>query len=458
MNNKELYRIWAPSEADKWTRFAKPAMFVHTNSFAFLNKIEAANIPPNITQLNNKETAFIVDLPAETSVVIGLGLAKNDFRLVPLYNGIHETKIGALDPVINNQPIVDALISGADVLKNLRISTDAPPVFLLDSRRDLEITSSDNLYDNRWSIDFEDMPAASYMKSAGINRVVIWGKKDVKEDLVPIINSYQDVGIEILTFIDGKMIESEKELQASLSHKKTQLSQSFASDETSAKVTSQTKELVRKFENARFGLMLITILAFINLFFMFFVMDAPLLYTAPSLMWMTYLFLSYGMANFLAIVIPVIFLILYLKSQKNRYLMVAALIFFGIDLLVFYIYAIFIYGIGAFTEGYFYYGVLVFIPPVWLISFLISGVRAEKELKGVNEISYLKHLDQLDKMPPCNNPRGRVRVRSSRFRGYRDCRGNYRGYSGYGGTGSGGYSGSGYRGSGGGGYRGGFGG
>ena len=450
MKNKELYKIWAPSTADVWTRFAKPALFVHVDEFAFLNgRIEVSEIPFDITQLNNGKTAIIVDLPGEMGVEMGLGLATGGFRPIPLYNGIHEEKIGGLDHVVDNKPIIDALVAGADVLKNLNINLAASPVFLLDYNRDKSGNYSERWYDNRWSVDFEDLPDARYLISKDITRVVLWTHGEMRKDLIPIMDSYRDAGIEILIYVNGEFKDEERVVSAVDAVDSVTQPQNVTP--MRSKETGESKEHVRKFENARFSLLLITVIAFVNLFFMFFVMDAPLLYTTPSIMWLTYLWVSYGMANFLAMVIPVIYLILYLSSQKKRHLMVAALVFFGIDVVAFYIYAFFFYGVGAFTEGYLYYGLLVFLPPIFLIVYLVEGGRAWKELEGMSEVSYLKNLDQLDRMPS-NDPNGRVRIRHSRFRGYRDSSGRYRGYGGYGGTGHGGYGG------GRGGYGGGFGG
>ena len=438
MMNKELYQIWAPIEADKWTRFAKPALFIHVDDFSFLNSnVHVSDIPFQIKQLDHNKTMIIVDLPGEASVQSGLGLAKIGYRPVPLYNGIHETKIGGLSPVVDNQPIVDALVSGADILKGLEIENDAPPAFLLDYDRAQEVVSTDGLYDNRWSVDFEDLPEASHLKANNINRVVIWTEKEMRQDLTPIIESYRDASIQILTYIDGEF-----------------RTQGSAVSVTSNLLSNRAQEQVRKFENARFSLLLITIVAFVNLFFMFIIIQ-PILYTAPSIMWMTYVWVSEGMGDVLAIALSVMYLLFYLLSQKNRNLMIAAFIIFGIDIIAFYSYAFIYYGVVAFTEGYLYYGLLAFLPPLFFITSLFKGARSWKDLKGVSETQYLTYLDQLD--GPTRSDLGNHRIRRRRYRGYRDSGGNYRGYRGYGGSGSGGYSGSGYRSSGGG-YGGGYGG
>jgi len=436
MENKELYRIWIPDVTGRWSKFGKPALFVSGgDAFAFSNdKITTRDAPFHIKQLDHEKTMIIVDLPGASSVENGLRLAQIGYRPVPLYNGIHESKTGGLMSVVDNGPIVDALVTGANLLKELEISDKAGPAFLLDYNRDKEVATTSGVYDNRWSVDFEDMPAASYLKLNGISRVVLWTEEVMRPDLLPIVDSYRDAGIEMMTYFKGEFS-----------------TQGDAFSRSAKVVSTKMQDKVRKFENARFGLLLITIIAFVHLFFMFFVMDAPLLYTAPSLMWMTYLWVSYNVANFLAVVFPVIYLILYLKSEKKRHFMLIALGFFGIDVFIFYIYAFFIYGVSDFTEGYMYYGLLAFVPPLILLAALILGAKMWHELKDVSDATYLTYLDQLDGTTSRGSLRGgHGQRRRRRYRGYRDSGGSYRGYSGYGGTGSGGYKGNGYKGSGGG--------
>ena len=445
MNNKELFSIWAPSAAEKWTRFAKPALFVKGDDFAFLNGPTAISEAPfHIKKLTLENTMIVIDLPGATSVENGLRLAKIGYQPVPLFNGIHETKTYGLSSVINNQPIIDGLIQGASLLKDLTINETAGPAFLLDYDRNKEVQNLDlaNSYDNRWSVDFEDFPDAMYLKNNSISKIVLWTEALVQPDLSPILDSYRDAGIVVMTYTKGKFETVGGVVSPSASV-----------------ITKKMQEKVRKFENARFGLSLLTMVAFAHLFFMFFVMDAPLIYTTPSIMWMTYLWVSYNMANFLAIVFPVIYLIFYFKSEKDRRFMPIALAFFGVDVIVFYSYVFFFYGVNNFTEGYFYYGLFAFVPPLIFLAFLIQGTKLWHELKDVSDATYLTYLNQLDD-PTGKGSRG-GRGGRRRYRGYRNSSGTYRyrgynGYSGYGGSGKGGYKGSGYRGSGG--YGGGFGG
>jgi len=432
MDKKQRFCIWSPNEGYTWTKFAKPALFAHAEE-ASGRRVYEADIPLDIRQRSNNETAIIVDLPSVTGVEAGLGLAKIGFRPIPLYNGIHEIKNGGLQSAVDNTAIIDALVDGANILRYTDIPANAPPAFLLDAKREAKIPDAEDMYDNRWSVELDDMPDAVYMKEQGISRVIVWTDREMQDDLNLIVNSYLDAGIEIVTYINGK-IEHEKRGECSVNM------------EEKPGISTETKEAVRKFENARFGLLLVVILAAINLVGMFFVNEEPLLWTAPSIMWLTYLWVSEIVGDLIAITLSVAYFVLYLSSHKRRNLMLIALALFAFDALVFYVYA-FYYGIVAFTGYSLGYGLVVFSLPVILSTLLITGAVAHKKLEKVSDEEYLTSLDHIDGNLNDGNGSGYVGPRRRVFRSYRGA--NYRGYGGYGGTGRGGYGGGGYGGFGG---------
>lgn len=411
MMNKELYQIWAPDAVDKWTRFAKPVLFDHADNvdeFSFTAKI--ANIPRKIIQLHNKKTAIIIDLPSETGVEVGLGLASEGFRPVPLYNGMNEAKNAELEDVVKNQPIIDALVASAGVLKHLKINFDAPPVFLLDYNRDEAIDDHVEANDNSWRVDFEDLPEPSYLIANKIDRLILWSKDKVKQDIIAIIDTYRDAGVEILIFTEGSIIY-----------------QGNAISELTRSEIIETKELVRQFENSRFIMIPLMVLAFINSCWQLFINEVPLLRTAPSVQWLSHFWVSERIDQMVAMTVPIammipgLYLILYLGSRKKRHLLVVASIAFAIDAIGFYFYALFFYGTGAFIRGNLVYGLIVFLPPIFFMIFLARGGIAWKKLKGVNEIVYLSYLNLLDKTN--GTPLGISDGRGRRRRGYRGRRG-----------------------------------
>jgi len=483
MSGKDLYKIWAPGDAGPWTRFAKPALFVNFRGLSFSwTAVQIPEIPADL-QHYNSAVAYIIDLPGAAGVEAGLALAKAGLRPVPLFNGINERSIGGLREVVNNEPIVEAIQAGGDILKDLPLPDEAPPVFLLDYNRHNEPDQPFGMYDNRWSLELDDMPAAEYMQNNGITRIVIWTIGVVHKDLEPILDSYRDMGIEILTYSESTGLQTEKAApvedttettpplppgndiqqrpaptppQGIVIDPQKRAAYLAANEQT----TAARRDEIRKFENGRFGLMLVVLMVAVNLIFMFFVREEPLLWTAPSIMWLTYLWVPELVGDVIAVLMFMLYLVLYLMCQKRRGLMKWILLLFIFESAVFYIYAMY-YGLVAFTGYSFLYGVVVFGFPVFALVFLISGNMALRHVKDMSDWEYFNSLDKMDSENriDIDDIRGTSGTHGSnihhgpRRRHFR----GFRGYGGYGGSGSGGYRGGGYRGYGGG-YGGGFGG
>jgi len=445
MNGKDLFNIWASPDptlaAERWTRFAKPALFVRANEYSYITRtIQTPEIPMELVMRLTADTAFIVDLPGAEGVEAGLGLAKLGARPVPLYNGIHETKIGGLNEVVENAPIIGALASGADILAGLELAADAPPAFLLDYNRNREVLSTFSMYDNRWSIDIDDMPEAAYAKANGLRRIIVWTKGELQQDLRPIVDSYSDMGIETLMFSEGRLTKIQP----------TETATEPKEDPAVAAAAKELQENVRKFENGRFGLLLIAIMTIVNFLFMFFGNEAPILWTTPTVMWLTYLWVPEIVGDIIATALTASYIALYFLSQRRRNLMPIALGAIGAETFILFVYAIWYGGLAAFSGDSFLYGLIVFGLPFVFLVFLVKGAKAEAILRDVSEAEYFASLDTLDDsyLPP--EERHLVVHRRRHFRGFR-------GFGGYGGSGRGGYGGGGYRGYGGG-YGGGFGG
>jgi len=436
MTGKELYQIWAPTEHEKWTRFAKPALFVHANGNSH-STVNLPSLPTGLSVLEKASTAIIVDLPGAASVGGGLTLAKHGYMPVPLYNGIHEKNIGNLEAVVDNAPIIDALQAGVSTLDHARhigLLIDATPAFLLDSNRSQEPERL-GMYDNRWSIDIDDMPEAQYMVDAGIKRVVVWTNDKTSPDLAPILDSYQDINMEVYVLCDGKIITYSDSKQEEMD-----------ATPTRKRVSGEVRESIGKFENARVTLMLLAGMALVNLFFQFFVRAEPLLWTAPTIQWLTYLWVPEIVGDIIAVAVVAASIALYFLSQRRQHLMTVALIFYGADAFILLVYVLY-YGVAAYTGYSAIYGLIVFGFPLACLYLLARGVYGQAKLQHLSIDEYYETLDHLDRIysdAPVFFPRRR------HFRGFR-------GYSGYGGSGRGGYRGSGYRGFGGG-YGGGFGG
>lgn len=436
---KKAFNAWAPREGQVWTKFAKPAMFVHVTSPKFRPTLNEIEIPHAFQRLDDGKTAIIADLPSIEGVAAGIGLARLGFRPVPLYNGIHEVNNGGLPNAVDNRDIIAALSDGIAILENTHLRQTAPPVFLLDSNRDFPSLASKNAFDNRWNIDFDDFPSADYMREQGITKIAVWANGEIHNDLRAILGGYQDDGIEIAVYADGQLQPAQIDTPA---NKMPQ----------ARRVSSDKKDAVRTFEGARFAFLLVGIMAAVNLFWMFFVRYQPLLWTAPTIMWLTYLWVPEIAGDIIAVVLTVAYFTFYITSAKKQSLLLIACGLFTIDVVVLFIYAAW-YGIAAYTGYSFFYGLIAFVPPVIMLVIIIRGALVSKRVEKFSYHAYSSALDFIDFNPKISQDEVLLGQPRRVFRPLRTRR--FRGFGGYGGTGSGGYGGSG---GGYGGYGGGFGG
>ncbi|HOQ37863.1 MAG TPA: hypothetical protein PK033_12170 [Acetivibrio sp.] len=198
-SNMEVYKIWAPDDA-LWSQWAKPVLFMKTPAKSF----KELQIPKvNWIHSLESQTMLIVDLPAESGVMESLALARLGYRPVPLYNGVNGY-ISSM--VVKVGEIATALFEGADILEGLYISPDAPPVFMLDSNRMNGIGKQPGTFDNRWCVFPQDMPSATFLINAGIQRVIVHSDT-IRNDLAHVLVRYQQQGIEIFICMNGEAFE-----------------------------------------------------------------------------------------------------------------------------------------------------------------------------------------------------------------------------------------------------------
>jgi len=205
MTKIEAFKIWAPYNSI-WTEWAKPVLLEKTQDNdpeSFMLKIH------NIRWLNNfsQNTAIIIDLPDEKSVEESLALAYMGYRPVPLYNGRCSPNLK--DMIIDVNNLSKALYAGTDQLTSININDDAPPVFMLDSRRMKAWGKNPGMYDNRWCIFPQDMPSASFLIKHNIQNIIVrteltqtfflkvFYENKIQQDLSHILYRYQEAGINI---------------------------------------------------------------------------------------------------------------------------------------------------------------------------------------------------------------------------------------------------------------------
>jgi len=208
------FKAWAPTGA-MWTDWVRPVLFAAYDFSRSANAVVNLAIPdiPYMSRLNT-DTAIILDLPGYDSIKEALGLAQFGWRPIPLYNGTIEQS-GAM-ALVDNHAIEKALVLGAEKLRKIEISPDAPPTFLLDSNRMNRHKLNESVFDNSWDLYEQDMPSAEYFLSNGITKIIVRGQAVLK-DLHIILYKLQKKGIKIL-FTSGD--EPAKELKLKTPPKK----------------------------------------------------------------------------------------------------------------------------------------------------------------------------------------------------------------------------------------------
>jgi hypothetical protein len=196
MSPRELFDIWAPRDA-VWSVWAKPSLFatIHAALQATAAKPELDLIDVKWAPRATGENALILELPGAASVRIGLALAQQGYRPVPLFNTTADE--GAVVPVGD---LIDALVSGASVLSGVGLVPEAPPAFLLDADRMRAVPAPrPGEYDNCWMVFPQDFPSATFLRSRGIERVtIISGRRNPATDLSHVLCRWQEAGIAIL--------------------------------------------------------------------------------------------------------------------------------------------------------------------------------------------------------------------------------------------------------------------
>ena len=206
MNNKEIYKIWAPF-GKKWIDWVRPVPFIgiNNNTKVYQPMIFKLNLMlPSLKDLdkNDNSMAIIVDLPGCKSVEIGLLLAKNyGFRPIPIYNGVLEQEKARA--TTDNCSIVSALVWGASILssKEIELKDDACPVFLADTNRLQRYRINDSIFDNSWDVYHQDLPSEDYFLQNGITKILVIGNS-LSKDLKKIFAEYPNKKIQIY-FTDG---------------------------------------------------------------------------------------------------------------------------------------------------------------------------------------------------------------------------------------------------------------
>jgi hypothetical protein len=216
MNKEQIFSIWAPEDSP-WSRWAKPVLFAYLDSP--LSHAASRGTPRDVSWCPSPadNVALVLDLPGEEGVLMGVALATQGYRPVPLYNAVPlpfdeapiDVSTGRSVAAVDVLPIMSALRNGAEELARLNLPTDAPPAFLLDANRrgDGRKMQSEE-FDNR-SISFTtDFPSANYFIAHGIQHIMLLQEKtdEPQSDIAHSLRRWQDAGF----ILERKRIDSPK--------------------------------------------------------------------------------------------------------------------------------------------------------------------------------------------------------------------------------------------------------
>jgi hypothetical protein len=188
MTRDEVFEAWAPP-ASAWHAWAKPVAFAQMADAPE----GAVGAEPEAPLGARGDLAAVVDLPGEASVLMGVALARRGFRPVPMFNAVSS---GADDDVVDMSVVQRALAGAARGLASLRLATDAPPAFLLDSRRRRWVLVMAR-HDNAHAVTGADFPSGTLLKERGLREIVLVQQRAglPAPDLHAVLKAWQDAGL-----------------------------------------------------------------------------------------------------------------------------------------------------------------------------------------------------------------------------------------------------------------------
>jgi hypothetical protein len=199
VTREELFDAWAPA-GGPWSDWAKPVLFAHwPRPLPAVPEIPPADlgwVPPPADRV-----ALVIELPGPASVHVGLALAGTGYCPVPLFNACPPPIDGEPNAaVVPVEPILAALVRGADRLRTAPPPTDAPPVFLLDAdRQTARREPSPGAFDNRSVVFPTDFPSAARLAAHGIMRALLVREHRgaIGDDLEDALRPWQTDGLRL---------------------------------------------------------------------------------------------------------------------------------------------------------------------------------------------------------------------------------------------------------------------
>jgi hypothetical protein len=204
VTQEEIYAVWAPEEA-VWSPWVAPVLFAHLPP----SSTEEVFAPGDVRWApEGGDWALILDLPGAECITTGVSLLNHGYRPVPVINAVpgpvEITSLGLGNPpqfnsAIDMMPIVGALVSQTTVVQQATFHAEAPPAFLLDSRRGEAPAPGEGAFDNRWIVIPQDFPSANFLRKQGISKVLLVqrDRMEASADLAHVLLRWQQAGIDI---------------------------------------------------------------------------------------------------------------------------------------------------------------------------------------------------------------------------------------------------------------------
>ncbi|MBA2731725.1 MAG: hypothetical protein H0U54_02415 [Acidobacteria bacterium] len=143
---------------------------------------------------NPSETAIILDLPGRESIALGAGLSEAGHLITTFDNFPHPLGVAP-----SHETLAAMLYyAGEIVARQTTVKADAPPVFLLDSKRLENYTDADAQFDNRY---LAKVPSAQKLQELGIKSVLYVMPDRTRQQELDDLNEdfveYQSKGINV---------------------------------------------------------------------------------------------------------------------------------------------------------------------------------------------------------------------------------------------------------------------
>jgi hypothetical protein len=220
LNQTEMLNAFQP-KSQKWMPYFVPTLIqalqfetlrsqltpIHTPVMqSFFERGETIAKDFLVNAENRVETAIIVDLPGKEAIALGAGLADSAHLITTFDNYPHP-----LGVTPSHETLAAMLYYAGEIeAKQAAAPGDAPPVFLLDSKRLENYASADTQFDNRY---LAKVPSAQMFQELGIKNVLYVtpdrARQQELDDLNEDFVEYQSKGINVamLPLSDLQLVE-----------------------------------------------------------------------------------------------------------------------------------------------------------------------------------------------------------------------------------------------------------